>query len=243
MNGFIEKDLIDESLFVDGNDNKKVFVHDKERNIFVMNDHGLAFYCWQKFFKKENDNKILLVHIDYHADADLVDKKESINDITENDDVSYIANTYSTWINSLNIFSIKNNYNVKIISLIHENDFGNAFGQGCEKFEVKNFSNKQEKLFFKYLKNKNIDILDVDLDYFLDVNSAQNVFTPWSEEKINNFFLNLFSTIKYPKIITVATSPGCMGTEYSNAILSEKSKSIYKFIEKNLHKYYSYREL
>lgn len=241
MNGFIEKDLIDESLFID---EKKVFVHDKKRNIFVMNDHGLAFYCWQKFFKKENSNKITVAHIDMHQDASFVSEekiengKTNYDDIRNNPDLGYIMNKYLSEANFIDTFSIRTDYNVKIILLVHENEKEGGFNKEKEKFEVETFSHKDENEFFNYLKKEKVDILDIDLDYFLDINEARNVFTPWSEERINNFFLNLFNAIKYPKIITVATSPRCMG-EKNDTIPSKKAKSIYDFVETNLHQFYS----
>jgi hypothetical protein len=229
---FVKEISVTSSMF---DEEKEVLFYDKVRNIFVMNNHRLAFYCWQKHFNNLKHGKIVIVHIDFHPDACPINKGD-MDDFKKHTDLRWLTKKYLLWDNFISAFALRNNNDVKVISLVQENELGNAFDQEYEKFEVKNFSNEQEESFFKYLKNENIDILDIDLDYFLDVNLAQNLFTPWSKERINDFFLKLFSVIKSPKIITIATSPSCTGTIFENN-LSIKSSSIYKIVKNNLHKF------
>jgi len=184
-----------------------------------------------------------------HPDASFVPEKEMENgktnydDIKYNPDLNYITNKYLDCANSIDTFAMRNNYNVRIVSLVHENE-GSRFNKDKEKFETETFANNNEEEFFKYLGKENIDILDIDSDYFLDIDSAQTVFTPWSEERIDNFFRDLFNVIDYPKIVTVATSPSCMGTININEkdMLLKRANFIYRIVEKNLHKYFAQRE-
>lgn len=236
MKDFVEKMSIDEDMFVGGNDGiaDNVFYHDDKRNIFVMNNHKLAFYCWQKYFNNKSNKKIKIVHIDFHLDNDFIDEKYH-NDFICNTNLKYLTRKYVNWVEFIFAFALKNNRNIKVISLVNKREFVGPF-EDNEEFEKINFFHEQEKIFFEYLKNEKVDILDIDIDYFIKKHEYKDIFVMWSKEEIDNFFINLFNSIKHPKIITVATSPCCMKEPFGESSL-ERARYIYKIVEKNLHKY------
>lgn len=215
----------------------KILISDEDKNIFVMNNHRWAFFCWQKFYSKGSDEKIVLVHIDRHSDSDAIDENYT-EDVKTNIDLKYITNKYLKWDNFIDAFIVRNNNNVKIISLVHRYNANDGFGQDEEEFEAETFSDKEK--CFQYLKKEKVDILDIDLDYFLLENRDEAARKLWEKNEIIEFFNDLFRNISYPKIITVATSPGCIGGKNDSKIdILKKVDVIYQIVEKSLHQQFT----
>ena len=203
-----------------------------------MNNHRWAFFCWQKYFSKNNTDKITIVHIDAHPDACRTSKKDE--DYIKGADLKDIINKCLQCDNFIYAFALRNNYNIKVISLVNKYEFDNKFNQEEEDFEVETFYNKNN--FFAYLKKEKVDILDLDLDYFLHVNPiTRTIDKHWSEKEISEFFCKLFEKINiYPSVITIATSPFYMGG-ISNGDCLKRAEIIYKVVEEKLHNQYSLR--
>lgn len=246
MDNVFDEDLMTQNIrfendLVPGCRGGKMLKYDLDKNIFVMNNHRWAFYCWQKYFNKNDNEKITIVHIDAHPDACRTNKEDS-GLIKTSNDLKYITNKCLQCDNFIYAFALKNNFNVKIISLVNKEEFNERFYQDEEKFETETFHD--EKDFFSHIKKKKIDILDIDLDYFLHINPATKTIDDcWTKEEINEFFKNLFNKMNiYPVITTIATSPFYMSGD-SDTICLERTEMIYGSVEKNLHTHYVQGEL
>ncbi|MDI6777794.1 MAG: UPF0489 family protein [Patescibacteria group bacterium] len=128
----------------------KILKCDLKRNIFIMNNHRWAFFCWQKFFSKNHNDKITIVHIDAHPDACRTSEKEE--EYIKSSDPRNITNRCLQCDNFIYAFALRNNFNVNIISLVNEEEFNERFYQEEEKFDVETFYDKKE--FFAHLKEE-----------------------------------------------------------------------------------------
>ena len=211
----------------------KIISKDLDKNLFIMNNHRWAFYCWQKYLTR-SDTKIKIIHIDAHPDACSIDR-EFEEELINESNLESITDKCLKWDNFIDAFVKKNENNIEIISLVHGKYFNDCFCD--EKFEYTNFDN--EKDFFQAINEiKSFDIVDIDLDFFIDADKSETKYESWSEERIAEFMKLLCTQIDTPNLITISTSPSCMGgLMEDNKVLLERANTLLDIVMKNLKKY------
>lgn len=187
----------------------------QKKQLYLMDNHRLALWCWQNFFQEENnsDSQFNFLHIDAHEDAKIdVDKSwwKKIQGIS----LDQFMNTLSPngnyklfrWDNYLPVFVHESQKLIRK-SVFVTHDVGLA-GYAHQRIKDYNLLQDFSKLFVDELQW----IINIDVDYFYakEYKTTPLYDTIW----INNFFCELKN--HYDKgdiaLITIALSPECCGS-------------------------------
>lgn len=206
----------------------------KEKNIYIMDNHRAALWCWLQHIKEEV--KYSIFHIDQHYDTGPYDKK-LLNEIApkliqlsidEYLELDYESNGYRhKWVqygNYLSIFLDIFNDNIDKIIFATANE-GSKPQQTID--EKRNFD-VLENLDYWLENNKNW-IFNLDLDYFFVKNYNQNFKRFLSDD----FIITLGGIIKNNldnkriEVLTIALSPEfCGGWAESERVLDILNKEL-----------------
>lgn len=193
----------------------------QHENIFIMDNHLAAIWCWEKLTEK--DNGYLLVHIDAHYDlgnspigrsiynnTDLT--KVSISELTKFSSSKFEDSPYFLWDNYIHLFHDKYPDVIReFISITQQ--VGDKSQFGSVKIEEFNIWDLDSRLWYDDEYKR---ILNLDIDYFFRLNNGKS-FEIFSDEIIN-FFSNWLVKHKdsFEQII-IALSPECCGS-WDNAV-------------------------
>lgn len=186
-------------------------------NIYVMDNHLAAIWCWEKLPKDKNYS---IVHVDAHYDFGGSPPGESMyNDIDLTtipieDLVSFRhprGYQYFMWDNYIHLFNDKYpNLINEFISITQR--LGNNYTPGDIGFEEFDIWHLEYKTFHK---TSNYNILNIDIDYFFKQDS--DYFEIFSDETIDFFSKWLLDNRSKFEQITIALSPECCGS-WDNAL-------------------------
>lgn len=191
------------------------------KDIWIMDNHKWALYCWELFRQKHKTIGSTLVHLDYHWDA--CDDCYNENEELYNNCVNKLKNADLKQLKA----DILNNEIIcdsfispgifrDYIKKVHFHCFQTNTKIGLSGNILKYFNTEQ------YI-HSNIDdlvrlvgmdniILDLDLDIFnYNCNNLYNGKL-WDENKINEYLYKISPLIKQSSIITIAASYGHSGT-------------------------------
>jgi hypothetical protein len=187
----------------------------QHNNIFVMDNHRLALWCWQYYLNSINqkDNKFNFFHLDAHEDAK-VDLSPSCWDEIQNislqdymSEKSDVGNYLKyRWDNYLPVFVHENQPLIrKSVFVTHQ---VGLLGFAHQRISSYGLLQEFPKLFVDELQW----IINLDLDYFYPKELKENLLfdTQW----IKTFFRQIKKQYDQGDIalITVALSPECCGS-------------------------------
>lgn len=187
-------------------------------NLFIMDNHLAAIWCWDKLSKDKN---ITLIHIDAHYDLgcsppggsiyqELDLTTISVNDLTSfKHDWGY---SYFLWDNYIHTFNDKYPRLInEFISITHRlENLCELEDVEMEEYDIWNLDSSL------WTNTENRKILNIDIDYFFK-QETEITFEIFSDSTVDFFSKWLLKNKHKFDIITVALSPECCGT-WENAI-------------------------
>jgi hypothetical protein len=209
--------LLAKNVSTDSTDNFLI----NEDNIYVMDNHRLALWCW--FNKINVNNKYNLIHIDAHPDlsasgiADYLKLNKKVSEMSLEEYRSIMQGQYNVplfrWDNYLKVFieSHKENYIPETsLSFTHHLGSSDKLSKDLSSiFILRELENVfDEKLFI----NNNKWIVNLDLDYFFTTQPHKKLlFTKDFMESIA-CLLKKGIDQKLIEVLTIALSPECCGS-------------------------------
>jgi hypothetical protein len=213
---------------------------DQANNVYLMNNHRLAYSCWKANFDPSSFGRVLMLHVDAHPDAISRDFTKDIFPIGERDaeQLKIFSDRYLKYDNFLYPYFWEFREKIYLLNLCHESEVCNGFEKdefddvGGADFE---YTTNQDD-FFKLLADLDYDglILDLDLDYFTERGDIDAGTSIWCERQVDNFMKSLEQALKKkPDIATIATSPFCLGSTNGNdQELLRRADFLYKIVRK-----------
>ncbi len=191
----------------------------QHKNIYVMDNHRLALWCWQHFLNSNNKDikKLNFFHLDAHEDAK-ADLPHTCWQEIQNISLTEYINKKSAIGNYLqyrwdNYLPVLINENQPLIrkSVFVTHDVGLA-GYAHQRIKSYNLLQEFPKLFVDELQW----IINLDLDYFYPKEFKNNLL--FDASWIKEFFIQLKMHCDQGDIIliTIALSPECCGS-WANA--------------------------
>lgn len=206
----------------------------KNLNLYITDNHRIAFWNWINFILKKDYGKYTLIHMDEHFDArgncskNVEKVKKELNDLKN---LQYFLK--SSHVNSTDTFNIamvgwdnyvdlaiKLNIFRNIIFFVPNqiNDLYREIGNDREYPHYCSMKNIHDFNF--YLSDTENIILNLDLDYFVYKVHPDDPYKVFPDVFINEYFDVIIKNIKNISLITVALSPEtCGGWENSEKIL------------------------
>lgn len=190
------------------------------QNVHIVNNHRLAYLCWKTYFDPSRHTAILMLHIDAHPDAVSSDfSRDSIPlGVVDADKLKSFSDRELKWDNFLHPFVFEHRDKIHLLNLCHKSEVGNGFDPGYEKDIDFEYASDPESLFC-LLENRKHDalVLDIDLDYFTLDQDETDVIELWKDKDVRSFMASLVEKFKVkPSIVTIATSPSCLGLLYTS---------------------------
>jgi hypothetical protein len=177
-------------------------------NIFLVEEHKWALYCWEKYRKHYGNIPSRLVHLDYHSDSLSYEGNQNIlKKMNLNDLYKHIEEDKYIRLDSFIVPAILRGY-IKYVDFycFQSDDYLLPFD-----YVPKKIHRNIESL----VQNVNGDeiILDIDLDLFNHDGDGQMYVKGnlWKDEEIKVFIEKCTPLIKHAKVITIAQSPGFTG--------------------------------
>lgn len=203
----------------------------KEKNIYVMDNHRLALWCW--FQEIEKGTRYNLLHIDAHPDMSESALKDFNHDLwgmsLEDYRTAWQADINSPifrWDNYLEVFLKKFPESVGVtMSATHH--LGSSKGLAQEVKPIDLVRQMNEIFNGKKYINDLAWIVNLDLDYFFSAQPEK--LQLFSDEVIQAIAESLRSGMESGmiKVLTVALSPECCGSwEKAEGLLKKVSKTL-----------------
>ena len=193
----------------------------KEENIYVMDNHRTAAWCWANHI--EENEKYTVIHIDKHYDTlgnQIKEWTEPINNGLKNlsfdeyDKIEYQKNKYERykvfrWDNYIPLFH--HYYSNQITEYVfYTHNFGTI--PDILKKHITHCSayNLFNCFYDCCAKLEETIIINLDIDYFFYDNPQYNLL--FSESAIEKLFEGIMTLVRNKKnILTIALSPECCG--------------------------------
>lgn len=201
-----------------GSENCSFLIQNK--NIYVMDNHRLALWCWQHYLNS-NNNKVIkqfnFFHLDAHEDAKADLPHTCWQDIQNISLSNYIAEKSKVgnylqyrWDNYLPVF-VNDQQPLIRKSVFVTHDVGLS-GYAHQRIKAYNLLQDFPKLFVDELQW----IINLDLDYFFPKEFKDNLL--FDSSWIKSFFTQLKAHYDQGDIalMTIALSPECCGN-WANA--------------------------
>lgn len=207
-----------------------------EQNVHIVNNHRLAYTCWKMFFNPSKYTAIQLLHIDAHPDAVSSDfSRDSIPlGIVASDRLKAFSDRELKWDNFLHPFVFEHRDKIHLLNLCHKSELVNGFDLGCEPDIAFEYTSDRDE-FFSLFEARRYDalILDIDLDYFMTDQDGDDPVERWKDEDVRSFMMALVQKFKIkPSIVTIATSPSCLGSLYtSDGILAARANDLLRIVK------------
>lgn len=192
----------------------------QNKNVFVMDNHRSAMWCWLSHFSFEINN-LSVFHLDRHSDAvsgnierwrdqflgELNSTQMDINTYLELMDAGYPSANLITWDNYLSIFLDIYSDNIRCCL--------SSYYQGDE------LNHREVTTIFPWEIPENLDywlragqwVVNIDLDYFFhEVNDDYKCM--YSQVYIHDLFNKVAEVAKRKEeiVVTIAFSPECCGS-------------------------------
>lgn len=188
----------------------------KNKNIYIMDNHRLALWCW--FQELEKGTRYNLLHIDAHPDLSESALKNFNHDLWSLDLATYrslwqqdVNLPLFRWDNYLEVF-LKNYLDLVGVTMSATHHLGSSKGLSIE---VKSFDLANECLEIfsgkKYI-NEFEWIVNLDLDYFFSARPLK--FELFSDEFVESLAQSIHKGLKSGliKVFTISLSPECCGS-------------------------------
>lgn len=191
-----------------------------EINLYLTDNHRIAFWNWINNIAKEEFGKYTLIHLDDHFDAraNAIDDIEKIkSEIKKLKNLTHFLSAKQTdrndialigWDNFIDA-AIKLGIFKNIIFFVPQeiNDLYREIGKEREFLHYQSMKNIDS--FDYYLKEEKNVVLSMDLDYF--VYRHNDTYKLLCDEYINYHFENIKNNLDNIKLVTIALSPECCG--------------------------------
>lgn len=200
----------------------------KEKNIYIMDNHNAALWCWIQEIDLEK--KYNIIHIDAHYDAAANHLDNWISNIPKNlkelsieeyldlrftDPNSKNTDKVMRWDNYFPIFHRLYNKNIAKYYFFTQNKVTLYDGMKSmvEEYSIIGLLNLLDYLFTEENSNKQKWIVNIDLDYFfIHPDNSLNTFRFISLSAIEHIFTTLKKYLnKRITVMTIALSPECCG--------------------------------
>lgn len=123
---------------------------------------------------------------------------------------------------------------IHLLNLCHKSEVVNGFDPECEPDVAFEYTSNQDE-FFSLFETRRYDalILDIDLDYFTTDQDEDDPVERWKDEDVRSFMRALVQKFKIkPSIVTIATSPSCLGSLYtSDEILAARANDLLRIVK------------
>lgn len=194
----------------------------KKDNIYVMDNHLCAAWCWLQ--EVDTEKKYNFIHIDRHYD--LINRPEITKENISDKNINVAKLTFEDYINLEQETEEELNFAVKLFrwdNYIHHinNLFPELFGK--RMFITKRAGSKDEFVTYEYEIEEFINefkywiedsengiIINLDLDYFFSNLNSQTVQL-YSDETINIVANLLRNELRNIDVLTICLSPECCG--------------------------------
>ncbi|MEP0366860.1 MAG: UPF0489 family protein [Cyclobacteriaceae bacterium] len=204
----------------------------QKENIYVMDNHLAALWCWMQQIDKENSYHI--IHIDAHEDTvgdnlGLMLKSIPANfaelTIDEFCELSYSYNgnrgKVVSWNNYLPIFDRIYRKNINRYSFI-THELGEIRTNDISKKKLIQYNAQVvfDQLYNMVEGSKNEVIINLDIDYFFRYTDVEGFFQAFTDQAIKVVIDQLIDAYFFSqkvKVFTIALSPECCGG-WSNAL-------------------------
>ncbi len=218
--------LIDRGLSTSSRDNVLLRTGGPKENIYIMDNHRLALWCW--FQKIEKNKRYNLIHIDAHPDMSESALKDFSHDLWNLSLTDYqkiwqknINEPLFRWDNYLEVFLQKYPECVgATYSATHHLGSAKSLSIDVESFNLP----KMLKTILSgesYINEFNF-IVNLDLDYFFS--AAPQKLQLFSDEYIESITQSIALGLESGiiEILTISLSPECCGSwEKAEAMLSK----------------------
>lgn len=203
----------------------------RDKNIFVMDNHRLALWCW--FQELEKGKRYNILHIDAHPDLSESALKNFEQDLWDISLDQYrlawdkdINLPLFRWDNYLEVF-LKNYQEMVGVTLSATHHLGSTKELSVEVKPV-DLAKKCSEIFLdkKYINDFEW-IVNLDLDYFFSAQPEK--FELFSNEFVESIALSIYKGLSSKKIrvLTISLSPECCGSwEKSEKMLERFSKKL-----------------
>lgn len=207
-----------------------------EQNVYVVNNHRHAYFCWKAYFDTSEYTAIQMLHIDAHPDAVSSDFSRDLIPlgIVASDRLKNFSDRELKWDNFLHPFVFEHRNKIHLLNLCHESELANGFDPECEHdIDFEYTSNQDEFLSRLEMRRYDALILDIDLDYFTTDQCGDSPVERWKDEDVYSFMKVLIQKIKVkPNIVTIATSPSCLGSfNTSDEALLTRANDLLKIVK------------
>ncbi|MGZ3787955.1 MAG: peptide arginase family protein [Bacteriovorax sp.] len=227
--------LVSRGFSGDSADNVLYKMVPKEKNIYVMDNHRLALWCW--FQEMEKGSRYNLLHIDAHPDM----SESALKDFSLRDHDLWLMSLEqyrSAWQNDINspLFRWDNylevflkNYPESIglsLSATHHLGSMKTLSEDLRAFDL---AKRMNEIFSgkKYINDLSW-IVNLDLDYFFS--AAPMKLQLFSDDYIESLAISLRLGLESGmiKVLTIALSPECCGSwEKAEAMLEKVSRNLF----------------
>lgn len=201
----------------------------REKNIFIMDNHRLALWCW--FQELEKGNRYNLLHIDAHPDLNDSALKNFEHDLW----TISLEQYRESWEKDINLPLFRWDNYLEVFLKYYQEMLGVTFSAthhlGSTKglsVEIKPFelARKCSEIFLdkKYINDLEW-IVNLDLDYFFSAQPEK--LELFSEDYINSIASSIQAGLNSGriKVLTISLSPECCGSwEKAETLLAKFSK-------------------
>ncbi len=217
----------------------------KERNIYIMDNHVAALWCWLQEIK--TDKKYNILHIDAHYDTlsgrldnwlkHLPDNLSSLS-IQDYLDLKFYDLDFidgyeiMRWDNYFPIFHRLFNDNINSYHFF-THKVGTLFKEMEDKLDeypIPGLFNLIDYIFKESTSGEFKWIVNIDLDYFFQKIDDTDITLKFISDKAISFFLNKLKTYidnDSIEVMTIALSPECCGSwENSIKIMKQFAKEL-----------------
>lgn len=178
-------------------------------NIYLMDNHLLALWCWLQEIKEDSNGYFNLLHIDAHYDCDPClyerwkkEERKKLLDLTLSD---YLNLKQFKWDNYLPVFfSTFGNQIHNCVAMTHGIGVKGEFKEEIECYDI--LKRIDDLLLFE--KNW---IINIDFDYFFARSYKKS--SMYSKDYIKEIFklIKLNYDMGHIKVLTACLSPECCG--------------------------------
>lgn len=200
----------------------------KENNIYVMDNHNAALWCWLQ--EIDSNEKYNILHVDAHYDTRSSHIDEWLNNIPNNlhelDIIDYLSlkygdpnfedvNAIMQWDNYFPIFHrlYKTNVNGYHFFTHKEGSMFEEMENKLDEYPIPGILNYMDYIFDKKRAGTYKWIVNIDLDYFFQSIDDTDITIRFISDEAIDFFLKKIKKHLNDNIavMTIALSPECCG--------------------------------
>lgn len=199
----------------------------RQRNIFIMDNHLAAFWCWAKVLDPLQNYSLL--HIDRHHDLSPAHvqrgfqqyKKTNFRTISIQKALELKVNNFQMlqWDNSLPLYHAFFPLVINSTEFVCDQELPKEYNH-CKIKPIKDWIRETELDWRKYVVTEYLpDIINLDIDVFFKNDTYKEVL---SGNFLQRFIAILQPLILNAKVVTIALSPECCGGWDKSLAMCEK---------------------